>query len=68
MGSPTADVDPRDMLLQVGDAVSRVQGGLLTAEDGMTMALRVIQWARGHLKITKQGREKMREAIIRLTL
>eukprot|EP00969_Alexandrium_andersonii_P230964 10200130-Alexandrium_andersonii.AAC.1 len=32
------------------------------------MAIRLTHWARGHLKITKSGREKMRGAIIRLTL
>eukprot|EP00969_Alexandrium_andersonii_P218001 9628806-Alexandrium_andersonii.AAC.1 len=32
------------------------------------MAVRLTQWARGHFKIAKGGRNKMREAIIRPTL
>eukprot|EP00969_Alexandrium_andersonii_P184503 8151182-Alexandrium_andersonii.AAC.1 len=32
------------------------------------MAIRLTHWARGHFKIAKGGRDKMREAIIRLTL
>eukprot|EP00969_Alexandrium_andersonii_P227311 10038912-Alexandrium_andersonii.AAC.1 len=56
------------MLVQVNEAVSRVEKGTLPARDGMAMAIRLTQWARGHLKTTKTGREKMREAIIRLTL
>eukprot|EP00969_Alexandrium_andersonii_P100372 4427840-Alexandrium_andersonii.AAC.1 len=62
------DVDPRDMLVRVSDAISRVEKGMLPAKDGLTMAVRLTQWARGHFKIAKGGRNKMREAIIRLTL
>eukprot|EP00969_Alexandrium_andersonii_P005992 260071-Alexandrium_andersonii.AAC.1 len=32
------------------------------------MAVRLTQWARGHFKIAKGGRNKMRGAVIRLTL
>eukprot|EP00969_Alexandrium_andersonii_P073787 3254846-Alexandrium_andersonii.AAC.1 len=56
------------MLVQVDDAISRVERDMLPAEDSLAMAIRLTRWARGHLNITKTGREKMRGAIIRLTL
>eukprot|EP00969_Alexandrium_andersonii_P016398 718088-Alexandrium_andersonii.AAC.1 len=68
MGTPSTDVDPRDMLVRVSDAISRVEQGMLPAKDGLAMAVRLTHWARGRFEIAKGGRDKMREAIIRLTL
>eukprot|EP00969_Alexandrium_andersonii_P074852 3301615-Alexandrium_andersonii.AAC.1 len=33
MGTPSMDVDPRDMLVRVADAISRVEEGMLPARD-----------------------------------
>eukprot|EP00969_Alexandrium_andersonii_P142170 6285556-Alexandrium_andersonii.AAC.1 len=56
------------MLIRVNDAISQVEKGSLPAQDGLTMAVRLTQWARGRFKIAKGGRNHMLEAIIRLTL
>eukprot|EP00969_Alexandrium_andersonii_P196217 8668768-Alexandrium_andersonii.AAC.1 len=59
MGMPSTDVDPRDMLVRVSDAISRVEKGVLSAKDGLTMAVRLTQWARGRFKIANCCRDKM---------